>query len=122
MAIIKDTGISVSIVIKGKEADEYDARHEEERAQHDVPRVCRYIEAQSGSEYSISYRISPEFEFQPGNDILVLVIHVDGFQFHSEPIRKSALGGSGYCGQVPSPRPKRPEQVSALVFSEVQPS
>ncbi|KAG7403655.1 hypothetical protein Forpe1208_v016318 [Fusarium oxysporum f. sp. rapae] len=122
MAIIKKIPeISVSIAIEGKEADEYDARHEKEQAQHEVPMVCRYVEARSGSEYSISYRISPDFQFKPGTDILVLVIHVDGSHFHSEPIRKSALGGSDYCGQVPSPHTKSPEQVSALVFSEVQP-
>ncbi|PCD21513.1 hypothetical protein AU210_016474 [Fusarium oxysporum f. sp. radicis-cucumerinum] len=122
MAIIKKVPeISVSIAIEGKEADEYDPCHEKDQAQDEVPTVRRYIQAQSGSKYSISYRISPNFQFKNGTDMLGLHIYVDGSHFHSKYIRESDLGGSECCGQVPSRHTKRQEQVEALVFSPVQP-
>ncbi|KAH7201248.1 hypothetical protein DER44DRAFT_748384 [Fusarium oxysporum] len=121
MAIIEKVPLSVSIVTEGKEADEYDFCHKEEQVQYEVPTVRRFIKAQSGSEYSILYRISPNFPFKNGTDILILRIYVDGSLFDWKSIRKSDLGGSECCGQVPSRHTKRQGQVEALVFSPVQP-
>ncbi|KAH7459896.1 hypothetical protein FOMA001_g19801 [Fusarium oxysporum f. sp. matthiolae] len=122
MAIIEKVPLSVSIVTEGKEADEYDFCHKAEQVQYEVPTVRRFIKAQSGSEYSILYRISPNFPFKNGTDILILRIYVDGSLFDWKSVRKSDLGGSECCGQVPSRHTKRQGQVEALVFSPVQPS
>ncbi|KAF5968230.1 hypothetical protein FCOIX_11539 [Fusarium coicis] len=122
MAIIEGVPeLSVSIVTEGKEADEYDFGHKDEQVQHKVPTIRRFIEAQSGSKYSISYRISPNFPFKNRTDILILQIYVNGARFNWRSIRKSDLGGSEYCGQVPSQDSKRQGQVEAFIFSPMQP-
>lgn len=69
-------GVSVSIVVNGTKATEYEAPADETPHRHPSKTVLRYIEAISGTNYSILTEVSPEYKLKSS---LEFQVRVDGW-------------------------------------------
>jgi hypothetical protein len=84
MAISKSLkGVSVSIAINGTKCMEYEAENDETQHLYPNKTVLRYIEAVSGTNYSILNEVSSAYKLKSS---LQFAVQVDAWSAQSNPI------------------------------------
>ncbi|KFY21343.1 hypothetical protein V493_07498 [Pseudogymnoascus sp. VKM F-4281 (FW-2241)] len=84
MAISKSLkGVTVSIIINGSTPKEYEAPMDETKHDHPNKTVLRYIEAISGTNYSILIEVSPGYKLKSS---LKFVVQIDGWTLPTSPL------------------------------------